>query len=233
MATKRIFTEQELEEMSGLTREKALAAIESGDKEKAKQLVVRAYEEFNRHHEGYMIWITGLLTYIYNNCGIEGLEKAERFAHGIEDHLVLVRRPPANDLRSRIEHLAKGLRGHLQQLTIDEDDEKIVLSMHPCGSGEKIIKMGAYEAGLAKIKEPRPITWGMKDFPIYCVHCPLGELSSFERGGDFEDFFSFRFVSDPIGKENCQFVIYKNRADIPESIYKRISKKKPAAPVEK
>src|ERR1035441_3024660 len=168
----RLFSDEELREMERRTLDVAQEAIEQGDKQKAKELVQRMYEEFNHLHDGYMFWATGLLTYIYQNYGIESVEKAERFAHTIEGKTVF--KPPIEtDLRSLIIHLARTLRGHLQPLAIEEDDEKIVLSMKPCGSGERIIELGGYEAGLARVKEPHRITWGMKDFPIYCVHCPI------------------------------------------------------------
>lgn len=225
MASKRIFTDQELKELGGRTLDKALEAIDSGDEEKAKKLAVQAQKEYNHLHDGYMVWVSGLLTFIYNNYGVDAVEKAERFAHTIEAKLVF-KPPEKTDIRSVIEHRMKGLQGHMQPVTITEDDEKFVLTMHPCGSGERLIRMGGYEAGLAKIKEPHPITWGMKDFPIYCCHCPIGELLSFDRIGDFAQ---VKVVSDPIGQERCQFTIYKNRADIPEKFYTRIGKKRPSA----
>ena len=220
----RLFSDEELREMGRRTLDVAQEAIEQGDKQKAKELVQRMYKEFNHLHDGYMFWATGLLTYIYQNYGIESVEKAERFAHTIEGKTVF--KPPIEtDLRSLVMHLAKSLRGHLQPLEIEEDDEKIVLTMKPCGSGERIIELGGYEAGLARVQERHPITWGMKDFPIYCVHCPIMETLAFEGTGDLQP---VHLAHEPMQHGFCHFAYYKDPANIPEEYYRRLGKEKPA-----
>lgn len=224
MSGNRIFTDKELEEMGTRTLDLLHQAIDAGDREKAKSLATRMYKEFNFLHDGYMFWVTGLLTYIYKNYGIDAVEKAEREAHTIEGKTVF-KAPELPDLRSKVEYMAGGLRGHLQPIKIEEDDEKISLTMQPCGSGERIIQKGGYkpEAGLATVKEPHNITWGMKDFPIYCVHCPVMEMLSIEGTGDF---MHVHIVSEPISHGSCQFVFYKDPTKIPEGFYARIGKSK-------
>jgi hypothetical protein len=224
MNKKRLFTDQELKEMSGRTLDRVLEAIEAGDKKKAKELAQRMYREFSYLHDGYGIWVTGLLSFIYKNYGVEAVEKAEREAHTIEAKIVF-KPPEKDDVRSRVEHFLAGVRGHLQPVVVEEDDEKISVTMKPCGSGERIIKSGGYEMGLAKVKDPHPITWGMKDFPIYCVHCPVMEMLTIESTGDFN---AVRAVFEPLHEGTCHFVYYKDPADIPEEYYTRIGKKKPA-----
>jgi hypothetical protein len=225
MNEKRVFTDKELEEMGTRTLDLVLEAIDAGNKEKAKELAKRMYSEFNHLHDGYMTWTTALLGFIYRNYGIDVLEKAEREAHTIEANFVF--KPSGKtDFRSRVEGMAGGLRGHLQPISVAEDDEKVTITMKPCGSGERIIRMGGYEPeiGLTKVKEAHRITYGMNDFPVYCVHCPVMEMLDIERSGDFA---SVHIVSDPIGQEHCQFALYKDNADIPEESYTRIGKEKP------
>ncbi len=226
MDNKRVFTDEELKEMGRRTLDLVQEAIDKNDKEKAKELAKRMLKEFNHLHDGYMIWVTGLLSYIYRKYGIDALEEAEREAHTIEANTVF--KPSGKtDFRSRVEAMANGLRGHLQPVTIEEDDEKVTLTMKPCGSGERIIQMGAYEPeiGLARVKEPHRITWGMKDFPIYCVHCPVMEMLAIERTGNIEP---VHLVFEPMKLGFCHFAFYKDPADIPEELYNRIGKKKPA-----
>jgi hypothetical protein len=223
MSRERVFTDEELKAMQTKTLDLLQEAIKSGDRERAAELAQRMYEEFNYLHDGYMIWISGLLTHIYQNYGIDAVEKAEREAHTIEARTVF--KPlEKTDLRSRVEHAAKAMRGHLQPLVIEEDDEKITITMKPCGSGERIMELGGYEAGLAKVKDPHPITWGMKDFPIYCVHCPVIELLTVEGAGKLD---SVRLVSEPMRHGFCHFAFYKDPSEIPERFYERIGKKKP------
>lgn len=226
MSDKRVFTDEELKEMGTRTLDLVHEAIDMNDKEKAKKLATRMYEEFNYLHDGYMFWVTGLLTYIYQNYGIEEVEKAEREAHTIEAKIAF-KPPEKTDIRSQVEHAAKAMRGHLQSLTIEEDDEKIILTMKPCGSGERLIQQGGYnpDIGLARVKEPHRITWGMKEFPIYCVHCPVMEMLAIENTGNFG------FVHPGLDETSlgfCHFYFYKDPEKIPEEYYIRLGKKKPA-----
>jgi hypothetical protein len=223
MNQQRVFADEELREMGRRTLDLVIEAIEAGNKEKAKELAQRMYQESNYLHDGYMVWVTGLQTYIYKKCGIDALEEAEREAHTIEGKLVF-KPPEKTDFRSRVEHQTGKMRGHLQPLVVEEDDEKVSITMKPCGSGERIIQKGGYEAGLARVKEPHRITWGMKNFPIYCVHCPVGELLAIENTGNFN---VVKIVRDPVGREGCHFTIYKDPSQIPEKYYTRIGKKKP------
>ena len=133
MSENRVFTEEELKAMGTRTLDLLYETIDKGDKEKSKLLAKRMYEEFNYLHDGYMFWVSGLLTHIYKNYGIDAVEKAEREAHTIEAK-VAFKPPEKTDIRSQVEHAAKAMRGHLQPLTIEEDDEKVCLTIKPCGS---------------------------------------------------------------------------------------------------
>ena len=223
MKNKRVFADKELKEMGTRTLDLVLEAIEAGNKPRAKDLAERMYKEFNYLHDGYFFWVTGLQSYIYRHYGIDAVEEAEREAHTIEAKVVF--KPcEKTDFRSRVEHLVGGMRGHLQPITVKEDDEKVTVTMEPCGSGERLIQKGGYEEGLARVKDAHPITWGQKEFPMYCVHCPVMEMLDIENTGDFA---VTHIVSDPIGKEHCQFVFYKDPQDIPEDFYTRVGKKRP------
>ena len=226
MSNARIFTDEEIREMGTPTLDLVLEAIDAGDKEKAKFLAKRMKQEFNFLHDGYFFWVTGLQTYIYKNYGIDAVEEAEKEAHTIEAKVVF-KPPEKTDIRSRVEHLASGLRGHMQPIVIKEDDKRISLSMKPCGSGERLIQMGGYdpETGLSRVKDPHNITWGKEDFPLYCVHCPVMEALELEGTGQFG---AVHIVTDPIYHGACEFVFYKNPEDIPEEFYTRIGKKKPS-----
>jgi len=229
MTDSRIFTDDELREMGTRTLDLLLEAIDAGDGEKARRLAERMYGESALLHDGSMFWIAGLQTYIYKKLGMDALEEAERVAHTAEAKTVFSPLETPKDLRSMVEQLAGTLRGHLQPVKIEEDDEKICLAMQPCGSGARIIKKGGYapEVGLVRIADPHPSTWGLKDFPIYCTHCPIMERMQVENLGSLG---ACRIFTEPVGSGDCKFVFYKNPADIPEEFYSRIGKKKPALP---
>ena len=224
----RLFTDEELEEMSTRTIDKAKKAIDEGDAERAKELVDLMYSQFAHLHDGYMTWVSGLQSYLYKHYGLEVLEEAEREAHEIEARLVF---KPRNEptVRDVVKGLANGLHGHVfQPMTITEDDEKITMTVSPCGSGGRLQEMGGYdpEIGLMKIKEPCNITFNLPDFPIYCIHCPVMEAQGVERTGNFS--FVRNFKDGKIGP-CCEYHFYKDPADIPEHYYAEIGKEKPAA----
>ena len=225
MSDKRLFTDEELAALGTPTLDLLLQAIDAGDTGTAKALAQRMKNEFNHLHDGYMFWVAGLQTYIYENCGVDALEQAERQAHTAEAKTVF-KPPEKTGLRSQVEHAASALRGHMQPITIVETDETISLSAKPCGSGERIIQKDGYspEVGLAKVEEPHHITWGMKDFPMYCVHCPVMEALEFENTGNLG---AVHIVSEPLHNGACEFVFYKYPEDMPEELYTRIGKKKP------
>jgi hypothetical protein len=177
MSPKRIFTDQELKDMGRRTLDLVLEAIEAGDKEKAKELAKRMYREFNYLHDGYGFWVTGLQSYIYKKLGVDAVEEAEREAHTAEAKVVFTP-PEKNDLRYRVEHLVSGLRGHLQPIKIEEDDEKVSITMQPCGSGERIIQKGGYnlEVGLAKKKSPIVLPGVSRIFQYTVFTAPLWRL---------------------------------------------------------
>jgi hypothetical protein len=230
MKKSRLFTEKQIKEIGTRTLDLVLEAIDAGDKDKAKELARRMYGEFQGLHDAYMFWVSGLLSHIYRRYGVDALEAAELEAHSIEGR-ALGRKAPGGgagtvDFRSQVENLIGGLRGHLQTITVEEDDEKVSLTMNPCGSGQRIYARFAAEPaiGLATVEGPHAITWGKKDFPIYCVHCPVLEILAIERTGYPSPAV---FPAGEVGADACHFYIYKDPEAIPEALYTRIGRKKP------
>jgi hypothetical protein len=227
MAENRVFTDEELREMEHRTLDILLEAIDAGDKEKAKKLADRLYKEFQSMHDLYMNWSAALESHIYNNYGVDELQKAVKWAVGSGMQQFKEEYGKA-DFRRQVKMLAAGLRGHLQALEIQEDDEKVCIKMVPCGSGQRLFQGGGYEAprNFAMMKEPHPLTYGQADFPIYCCHAPLQELIWMEWYGYPV------FVTYPVqkmGRDSCWYCIYKDPDKIPEETYRRLGKKKPAA----
>lgn len=225
MTRNRVFTDEELAEMGCRTLDLILQAIDCGDKERAKKLSNRMYREFQSMHDLLRDWSTALMSHIYENHGEEDLCRAMRRA--VEAYL----RPVANeyakaDFRRRVQRLAAGLRGHLQPMEVEEDDEKVRIKMCPCGSGERLFKDGSYgpPRSFTMIQKPHLLTYGMTDFPIYCSHAPFQELLPIEWFGQPI------FVTCPaekMARESCQYYVYKDPNDIPEEVYKRVGKEKP------
>jgi hypothetical protein len=226
----RIFSDEELKDMSARTADLLTEAIEAGDKERAKRLASRMYREFSFMHDLYVDWSGKFMDHIYTNYGEEALYQALRqvttpTTRQLTDDMTKNVMNP--DFRLRVEGLAGILRGHLQPIKVNEDDEKVCITMEPCGSGQRLIESGAYEppCNLTMIQKPHPMTWGMTDFPIYCTHEPVLDILSIEGLG-----YPSVVVLPPekvARRESCKFCLYKNVEDIPEEVYTRVGKQKP------
>jgi len=225
MEKKRVFTEEELKEMEGRTLDRLMETIEGGDAPKAKNLAKRMYAEFLSQHDGYLSMAAGFMNWIYVNHGDEALYQAlkEVMAPGLDELLSSYEKA---DFKRRVQMMAMGLRGHLQPITVEEDDEKVCIKMHPCGSGQRLFESGAYDPprNLTLVNKPHLITYGMTDFPIYCTHAPIMELASIALVG-YPIFVTL--PADKMARESCRYCFYKDPKDIPEEIYKRVGKEKP------
>lgn len=220
----RVFAKEELEEMGRRTVDLLTEAIEAGDEKRAKELARRMYREFAFMHDLYRDWAAGFMDYIHRNYGEDALYQALRKVAGAPGG------PKANaekvDFRRQVQGLAHVLRGHLETMKVEEDDEKVCIQMQPCGSGQRLLQDGGYgpPRNLAIIQKPHPMTWGLTDFPIYCTHCPVLEILSIEQLG----YPAVVAIPDEkVASGSCKYCIYKNPNDIPEEVYTMVGKQKP------
>ena len=226
MKKDRVFTETELKEMGIRTRDLIDQAIDAGELEKAKRLNQRMYIEWLAMHDFFRDWITGTLSHVFDRYGDEALSEAlkeglsARFKEMVEAY-------EKADFRQKVKMFAMGLRGHLQPIEFTEDDEKVCLTMHPCGSGERLIQEGGYgpPKNFSTVKEPQFMTYNRPNCPVYCAHEPILEILPMEWVGH-----PLWVVFPPDDKwGGCRFCIYKDPEAIPEEVYSRVGKEKPKA----
>ncbi len=224
MEKNREFTDQELREMEPRTLDSLMDAIDSGDQEKAKELSRRLYQESLTIHDSYVNVFTAALSFIYRSYGGEVLEQGLR-----EIFKPMAAAAEASsgkaDFRKKVQTTVHVLRGHFRPLQIQEDDEKVCITMQPCGSGQMLVEEGAYgpPRNYAMVNEPQPITFGMTDFPVYCTHDPMLEILAVELTGYPR---VVCYPPDKMGTAPCRFCIYKDPDAIPEEVYTRVGKKK-------
>ncbi len=222
----RILSSDEITEMEKLTVDRLVETIERGDREGAKKLARRMYNEFLSMHDLYRNWATATLSFVGRRFGDKVLE--EVMDEGVKAWWGPTMDKMPQDLRARVKMFTAGLRGHLQPLHIEEDDEKIVIQMRPCGSGGRLVLEGKYEGpdAMMTVKGKQFLTYGRDSFPVYCAHEPVMERVDIEaHGAPF-------VVVEPgreIGKDHCNFIIYKDRSKVPAKYYERLGLKKPEA----
>src|SRR5271156_4965115 len=220
----RILSNDEIAEMEKLTVDRLVETIDRGDREGAKKLARRMYNEFLSMHDLYRNWTAAPLSFVGRRFGDKALEEA--MDEGVKAWWGPSLDKMPQDVRARVKMFAAGLRGHLQPLHIEEDDEKVVIQMQPCGSGGRLVLEGKDQGpdALLTVKGKQFLTYGRDSFPVYCAHEPAMERQDIEaHGAPF-------VVVEPaheLGKEHCNFIIYKDRSKVPAKYYERLGLKKP------
>jgi len=225
----RIFSKKELQEFSKGYMQLALEGIDAGDLDKARYWCQREADTNSQIHDLLVSTVAGLLSYIYDKLGEETAVDAIRkvMGQGVFPELIALRKQGPKEWM----HWCVDMwRQHATDpgLTVEEDDEKFILTVK-CGSGAKLVKIGAYDGpnGLRRLQKAGPHTWGEVDVPIYCGHCPwVSEMIPIEMGGQGAQFWvhASPFPKNP--GDPCIHHIYKNPKDIPKKYYERLGMKK-------
>jgi hypothetical protein len=234
MAGDRIFTEEELEEFSKDFMGLAMEALEKGDVEKAKYWIRRQDATKDILHDLYLHWTTALLSYIYDNWGEDAAvravrDTATRGQSGFSLQMVKIKEQimAATGTKGWVQLVVDLWRQHSMYpgTTVEEDEEKIILTMKQCGSGGRLINMGAYEGplGYRKLKKAGPHTWGEENLPIYCTHCAwVHEIVPLFHEGEGAQFWVHATPFPKKPGDPCVLHIYKDPKNIPDKYYERI-----------
>ena len=219
----RWFSDEELEQLSRPTMDRAIEAIESGDLERAKQLCEEMKHEWRVLHDVMVAGMGGLISFVQERLGDDGVADAWSWSleRGWKPHVEEIDR---RDRRQIVDALAANWRAHSCSgtgphpgaFTISEDDEKFTFAMNPCGSGQRLWRMGAYEGpnGLGVTRNGHDWSYGREGFPLYCTHCSfMNELLPMRWIG------YPLYPSDPpddFDSDPCTWYWYKDPADIPD-----------------
>lgn len=235
--SERWFEPERLAEMSRPTMDRAIEAIDRGDTDAARRLCEEMKHEWRFMHDLLVDSVAALYTYIRERLGEDSLEDMHRFTmeRGWRRNVEAI---GDADRRFIVEALAATWRAHSASgtgpapgaFTIEEDDEKFTFRMNPCGSGQRLWRMGRYEGtgGHALVEGAYPWTYGRRNFPIYCTHCAfMNEILSIEWLGwpVYPSDAPEDFDHDP-----CTWYWYKDPADIPERFWSRYGKEKGDGP---
>lgn len=232
--TDRWFSEQELDELSRPTMDRAIEAIDAGDLERARKLCGEMRHEWQMLHDLMAAGVLDLVSFIQQRLGEEGVAEAwsESMSRGWRRHHDAIN---SLDRRTIVELLAATWRAHSTSgtgphpgaFTVTEDEEKVTFSLHPCGSGQRLVQNGAYE-GLpdgGRTRAAHDWSFGREGMPLYCTHCSfMNESLPIEWSG-----YPLYPLDPPEDYETdpCTWYWYKDPADIPDRFYGRYGAVRP------
>jgi len=231
----RWFTEEELAEMSRPTMDRAIEALDRGDLDEARSLCEAMKHEWRYLHDLMVEGIGGLITFVQERMGEDAVAEAWSCGQGrgwkrdVETIVGRDRKQIVHALAATWRaHSCSGTGPHPGAFTIIEDDEKFTFSMNPCGSGQRLVRMGRYEGpnALGVTKRAHDWSYGRENFPLYCTHCSFMNESLPIRWIGYP-----LYPSDPpddYDRDPCTWYWYKDPADIPERHWRRYGLERPA-----
>lgn len=220
-------SEPQVHRMTTAGWEQAKEALAAGDVDRATALIDRSVAQWRSLQDYSINWVTSLLTFIADELGEDGVERALRRTG---DEFVKARRDPEWDTwpaAKRAGAIASAMGANFGACEVSEDDDKITLSFR-CGTGGRLIDEGKYDeqGGPYRTLRERGAQTFMRDaLPVYCAHCSVNnEIQPVEWG---RAPVTVEYPPEHPG-EPCVHHIYKDVAAIPDEVYVRIGKTKPA-----
>jgi hypothetical protein len=192
-------------------------AVDTGDKERAAELLDEHRELHRTYHDMYVNWFAEIASALHETYGTDRfyeimLETGDEFR---EDFAAWARLTPEQLLDSSV---------FLQmchpetELEVEEDDEKYTIRQH-CGTGGRLLREGRFdgEKALARIPVANPASVGKPGMPTYCAHTVVwNSVLSYKNEG------RPLWVIDHPNDSSCTIHIYKDPAKIPREYLERI-----------
>jgi hypothetical protein len=134
------------------------------------------------------------------------------------------------DDETHLRYLAITHHYHMMRFTLTEEEDRFVFRLDPCGSGGRLYRgeiwRGMFRYGdgptAQLVAEPHPITFGRRDFPVYCSHCAAHNL-------DQHRYDVLYFVNDGLAQNRpgaaCLQFTYKkgvHAADVDPAIWRQV-----------
>jgi hypothetical protein len=184
----RLFEPGELDEAARTRLQRAEAALEAGDLEQVAALLDGQRKDWMPWHDFGIV----CLEYFYNVAlelgGPDYLD--ELLAQTYEPAFVAgFPRYDAMSDDELVREIARTWNYHCADFTIQEEDDRFVFVLDPCGSGGRLLRgqvwrdMFHYGEPLSqKMPQPHPINFQRHDAPTYCTHCAASNRAQFKGG---------------------------------------------------
>ena len=175
-------------ELYQMTRTRAQQAIEKAG---AGNYDIEALIENQQHdwkpwHDTLMCWSEYTFAACIELGGMDYLDECLRECYDSAFTFIYKSMESFNNDAQRIVALAQNWHYHMGAFRLQEEDDRFVFILDPCGSGGRIFReemhkdMFHYGTDLAPLsQQPHNMTFQRKDFPTYCSHCASGNRDQF------------------------------------------------------
>jgi hypothetical protein len=212
-------------------------AARAGDTERARVVAAAIRREFVPVHDGFVDASAAALSHFVDVTSPEegeaiGREAMQRHMRGPWfDRYIGSHDQSPEELRSRIRSIVTTWHWHPSEITVVEDDVRVTVETHPCGSGMRLELRGRYDVpgGWHRSVRGSASTFMEAGFPMYCNHCPEMNRAGLSRGATTWLVEGWRPHRAP-ERQACRQHSYKRLADVPTEFYTRVGLEPPAAP---
>lgn len=231
---KRIFTNEELKERSKDFHQLVQEALEKADIETARYWAKKNEETKDYIHDMYLAALPRILSLIHERFGDDVVTQVWRdtvksFIEPVwimKDRLI-----KEGGLRAYVDFYVDIWRQHCGKFKVGEDDEKIIITHQPCGSGGQLVDRGVYDDGVfaeRKYQGKGYHTFGKEGLPLYCGHCVWAHMA-YPMNVTGEPLWCHDY-DHPFPRkpgDSCIHYIFKDPAKIPDKYYDMVGVKKP------
>jgi hypothetical protein len=183
---KRLFDDRDIYEVTQTRYQRALEKLNRMDFD-IKALIKDHHHEWQSLHDLYNLLVTCLLTAMYKDRGTDYITDLLHETYVIPNEALYMAYMAMDDV-TFFRFLVRTWHYHQAQFTVEEEEDRFVFILDPCGSGGRLYrgeagKEGEFRYGssmLCLMKEPANINFNRNDFPIYCTHCAATNRDQFE-----------------------------------------------------
>ncbi len=212
----RMFDTDELTRLTTPRYKQALAMLDQGNLD-IQDLLEQQHTEWRPLHDFFCLAVTGLLSVIYEDQGIDYLSGLVRDTYGTLFESAYVMYSMVDD-RTLFRNLVKNWYYHQATFRVSEEEDRFVFHLDPCGSGGRLLRgeMGdascfRYGDGfLCEIGEAGDTTFNRAPFPTYCTHCAVTNRDQF-LGRPWAFLVDGRVQTQP--GSPCRQYLYKKGAE--------------------
>jgi hypothetical protein len=206
----------------GRFREPLRERLSAGDNAGALELFARMEDSMRRVHDNACVRAVAALSHVYRTYGVAGLEASIRLA-GERTLLNFMPHDLSRGPADRVKRWSRMMLGNFAVITIEEHDDRFVITQDPCGTCTRQVIDHCYEppVDLAVVSERCPLTFGQGDMPVYRTHVAVMHyLQGIERSG-----VPWPAIECPAGVTAgpCRISLYKNPAATPPEWAARIA----------